>query len=181
MEIYTLTTGVKMAFQELIKEWETFYLMVGTAAVTLIGLLFVAISIHIENFHRKTSTELHHFATLTFNCFFYVLLMAILFLVPRLSPLALGIPLLLLSGLGIANMLIQKTRIKKLQTKRQNGQIANRFNVPIACLAGLLIISIGTLFQIALSLYGMLLVIIFLLASASQNAWALLVQIEDKK
>ena len=170
-----------MAFPELVKEWETFYLMVGTAAVTLIGLLFVAISIHIENFHRKTSTELHQFATLTFNCFFYVLLMAILFLVPRLSPLELGIPLLLLSGLGIVNMLIQKTRVKKIQAKRQNRQIANRFNVPIACLAGLLIVSSGIMFQITLSLYGMILVIIFLLASASQNAWALLVQIEDKK
>jgi hypothetical protein len=77
-------------------------------------------------------------------------------------------------------MLIQKTRVKKIQAKRQNRQIANRFNVPIACLAGLFIVSIGTMFQITLSLYGMILVIIFLLASASQNAWALLVQIEDK-
>ena len=170
-----------MTFPELIKEWETFYLMVGTAAATLIGLLFVAVSIHIENFHRKTSTDLHYFAALTFNCFFYVLLMAILFLVPRLSPLELGIPLLLLSGLGIANMLIQKTRVKKIQAKRQNRQIANWFNVPIACLVGLLIVSIGTMFQITLSLYGMILVIILLLASASQNAWTLLVRIEDKK
>ena len=170
-----------MTFPELIKEWETFYLMVGTAAATLIGLLFVAVSIHIENFHRNTSTDLHYFAALTFNCFFYVLLMAILFLVPRLSPLKLGIPLLLLSGLGIANMLIQKTRVKKIQAKRQNRQIANRFNVPIACLVGLLIVSLGTMFQITLSLYGMILVIILLLASASQNAWTLLVRIEDKK
>ena len=170
-----------MTFPELIKEWETFYLMVGTAAATLIGLLFVAVSIHIENFHRKTSTDLHYFAALIFNCFFYVLLMAILFLVPRLSLLELGIPLLLLSGLGIANMLIQKTRVKKIQAKRQNRQIANRFNVPIACLVGLLIVSIGTMFQITLSLYGVILVIILLLASASQNEWALLVRIEDKK
>jgi len=44
-----------------------------------------------------------------------------------------------------------------------------------------LIVSIGTMFQITLSLYGVILVIILLLASASQNAWALLVRIEDKK
>ena len=169
-----------MDFSELIKEWETFYLMVGTAAATLIGLLFVAVSINIDSFHRKASTDLHHFAALTFNCFFYTLLMAILFLVPRLSPLELGIPLLLLSLLGLANMLIQKNRVQKIPSKRQHRPIANRFNLPIVCLAGLLIVSIGTMFQFTLSLYGMIPVIIFLLASASQNAWALLVQVENK-
>ena len=169
-----------MDFPELIKEWETFYLMVGTAAATLIGLLFVAVSINIDNFHRKTSTDLHHFAALTFNCFFYTLLMAILFLVPGLSSLELGIPLLFLSVLGLANMLIQKNHVQKIQSKRQNRQIADRFNIPISCLAGLLIVSIVTMFHFIQSLYGMIPIIIFLLASASQNAWALLVQIENR-
>lgn len=169
-----------MDFPELIKEWETFYLMIGTAAATLIGLLFVAVSINIDSFHRRASTGLHHFAALTFNCFFYTLLMAILFLVPGLSPMALGLPLSSLSVLGLANMLIQKSRLQKAPSKRQTRRIANRFNVPIICLAGLLIVSIGTIFQITLSLYSMIPIIIFLLASASQNAWALLVQIENK-
>jgi hypothetical protein len=33
------------AFTDAIHEWETFYLLTGTAGVTLIGLLFIAISI----------------------------------------------------------------------------------------------------------------------------------------
>ena len=43
-------------FQTSLAAWETFYLLAGTAAATLIGLLFIAISIHIDVFQRKSST-----------------------------------------------------------------------------------------------------------------------------
>lgn len=170
-----------MDFSELIKEWETFYLMVGTAAATLIGLLFVAVSIHIDIFHLKTSADLHQFAALTFNCFFYVLLIAILFLVPRLSAFGLGIPLILLAGLGLINMVIQKFRVQSARSKHQNPGIAGKFNIPIVSLIALLLVSIGILFRVIFSLYGMILVVMLLLASASQNAWALLIQQIEKK
>jgi hypothetical protein len=165
-------------FIKTITEWQTFYLLGGTAAATLIGLLFVAVSIHIDVFHRKTSTDLHHFAALTFNCFFYVLLISILFLVPRLSPLEMGIPLFLLDGLGLFNAIIQQHRARKNQPQ-QKTNIANKFNLPIMCLLGLVLISIGVMFKNTQSLYGLIVVVVFLLISASQNAWALLVQTED--
>jgi len=169
-----------MDFPELIKEWETFYLMAGTVAATLIGLLFVAVSIHVDNFHRKSSTDLHLFAALTFNCFFYVLLISIFFLVPGLSSLELGILLFSLGGLGFVNMLIQQHRVRNIQSKQKGTGIAAKFNIPIVSLAGLLVVAVSTLFQIVPGLYGMIPVIILLLVSASQNAWALLVQTESK-
>jgi hypothetical protein len=49
-----------MTFPELIKEWETFYLMVGTAAATLIGLLFVAVSIHAKRPQTCTTLPRSH-------------------------------------------------------------------------------------------------------------------------
>lgn len=164
-------------FAQIINTWQTFYLLTGTAAATLIGLLFVAVSINIASFHRKSSSYLYHFAALTFNCFFYVLLIAILFLIPHLSPPGLGIPLFLLGGLGLANAVVQQRRIRRSQTNQRQAEIASRFNVHIACLASLLLTAIGVILGIEISLYCLVLVILFLLASAAQNAWALLVQI----
>ncbi len=166
-------------FSEAIAQWQTFYLMVGTASATLIGLLFVAVSIHIDDFHRKSSADLHSFAALTFNCFFYVLLISILFLVPKLSSWGLGIPLLLLSGLGLANMAVQQHRIQTSRLKHSDQSMAAKFNVPILSLSALLVIAIGILLQAAYSLYGLIVAIISLLIAASQNAWSLLVQSGD--
>lgn len=64
---------VGVEFSEVISSWETYYLLVGTAAVTLIGLLFVAITINIDTFRRRTGTDVQLFGVLTFNSFFYVL------------------------------------------------------------------------------------------------------------
>lgn len=165
-------------FPKIVLEWQTFYLLVGTASATLIGLLFVAVSIHIDVFHRKTSVYLHRFAALTFNCFFYVLLISILFLIPRISSLGLGILLFLLGGLGLMNTIIQQRRVQIDQPKQQKNSLAARFNIPILGLIGLVLIALGMALQVDASLYGLVIVIIILLGSASQNAWTLLVQIE---
>lgn len=179
---YTQIPGVEMTeFSQTIGEWETFYLLAGTAAATLIGLLFVGVSIHIDVFHRKALSDLHHFAALTFNCFFYVLLISILFLIPRLSPLGLGIPLTLLGVLGSVNAVIQQQRARSTHSNHQNVNIAGRFNVPIISLIGLTLLAVGIMFRVTLSAYGLVFVIILLLASASQNAWTLLVQTDDIK
>ena len=57
-------------FSQMVGEWETFYLLTGTAAATLIGLLFVAVSINIEPFQGKERPDLQHFGALTFNASF---------------------------------------------------------------------------------------------------------------
>jgi hypothetical protein len=44
-------------FTNTIKDWQTFYVMAGTAAATLIGLLFVAVSINIDVFRKRTSED----------------------------------------------------------------------------------------------------------------------------
>lgn len=47
-------------FADAIHGWETFYLLTGTAGVTLIGLLFIAISINIELFRDRFSGDLRN-------------------------------------------------------------------------------------------------------------------------
>jgi hypothetical protein len=163
-------------FAGIIPEWETFYLLTGTAAATLIGLLFVAVSINIEVFHRRDFNDLQHFAALTFNCFFYVLLISILFLVPGLTPPGLSIPLGLLGLLGLVNALIQQRRVKGMHSNAHKRDLSKRFILPNLCMAALILIAMGVLLGYLPGLYWLVPVVILLLASASQNAWTLLVQ-----
>jgi hypothetical protein len=166
------------SFSETISQWETFYLLAGTAAVTLIGLLFIAISINIELFQSTLATDLQHFAALTFNCFFYVFILAILFLIPGISPLGLGIPILTLGILAVLNTINQQRRGMRFHKNGIEINIAPRFNIPITGMVLMILLAIGIILQLELSLYGFIIVIILLLGSASQNAWTLLIEIK---
>ncbi len=117
-------------FSLAMSEWETFYLLAGTAAATLMGLLFVAVSINVEAFRREAYADLQQFAGLTFNCFFYVLFISIMFLIPNVSPFGLGVPLLLLGILGVANAIIQRRRAQQQQRDHGLKSIGRRFTLP---------------------------------------------------
>ena len=62
--------------------WHEFYLMTGTAAVTLAGLLFVAISLHVETLVHETRAHLLGLARATLMSFVLVLVLSLMMLVP---------------------------------------------------------------------------------------------------
>jgi hypothetical protein len=163
-------------FAELIARWETLYLLVGTAAATLMGLLFVAVSINVEQFQRENRMDLKNFGALTFNSFFYVLLIAILFLVPGLGWAGSGILLGLIGAADLVNAYLQWRRIQHAHPDESGQSVAARFRFPMVCLSALVILSIAMIFRVRLSLYGNIVVVVGLLGSASVNAWTLLVQ-----
>ena len=168
-------------FTHIVSQWETFYLLTGTAAATLIGLLFIAVSINVEAFRGSIHRDLQRFATLTFNCFFYVLLISMFFLIPDLSPLALGLPMLLLGLLGLGNAMLQQRRMRRSQSSQRGPGMATSFYIPMLSLLILAIVGLGTIFQYTQSFYLLVLVIIFLLGSAAVNAWTLLVAVENPR
>lgn len=167
------------SFAHDVSSWETFYLLAGTAAATLVGLLFVAVSINIDSFRQNAYGDLQLYAALTFNCFFYVLLISLLFLVPGISPLGLGLPLFVLGALGLANVLIQRRKAQRIQSERNARGIAARFVAPSLCLLGLALVGILTIAQVAEGLYGLVVIIVVLLAVAALNAWSLLLRVEE--
>jgi hypothetical protein len=86
-----------------LQPWQNFYTLLGGASATLVGLMFIAISI---GSGRWTAAErpmlnaaFNAFMSPTFIHFIYVLVTAAVVLVPTLSQTTLGI-LLVLAGLG---------------------------------------------------------------------------------
>jgi len=74
-----------MRFEQVVERWHEFYLLAGTAAVTLVGLLFVALSFHLETLLHDSRAHLLALARHTFSGFVYVLLFSLMFLIPGTS------------------------------------------------------------------------------------------------
>jgi len=90
-------------FVQSVEYWHDFYIMIGTAAATLMGLLFVSLSINAEKVAPKGNKDLRVLAAQTFTSFICMLLFAVLFLIPKQGPLGLGIPLLGIDAIGLFN------------------------------------------------------------------------------
>jgi hypothetical protein len=82
--------------------WQTFYVLVGTAAATLIGLMFVAITFGASLVTRQTSESARAFLDPTFTHFVQVLLTACLITIPTMGPTLAGVLLLAIGALRTA-------------------------------------------------------------------------------
>ena len=70
---------------EFIAGWHEFFLMAGTAAVTLAGLLFVAISIHVDALVHESRAHLLSLARLILFSYVGVMVLSLMMVVPSLS------------------------------------------------------------------------------------------------
>ena len=86
---------------ELFHTWHDFYLLVGTASATLVGLMFVAASIGSSVFSEKHRGALQAFFSPTVVNFATVLFVCIAVMIPSQTWLSLG---LLLAGGGVAGL-----------------------------------------------------------------------------
>jgi hypothetical protein len=91
-----LAPGGWIAFQE---SWHEFFLMTGTAAVTLAGLLFVAISLHLETLIHESRAHLLALARAILMSFITVLTLSLMMLVPDQGMRPVATQLLLVGGI----------------------------------------------------------------------------------
>ena len=74
-----------LAWAQYIEQWHDFFLMAGTAAVTLAGLLFVAISLHVETLVHESRQHLIDLSRATLMTFIMVLVLSLFMLAPGQS------------------------------------------------------------------------------------------------
>jgi hypothetical protein len=86
---------------ELLHNWHDFYILIGTASATLVGLLFVAASIGASIFTEENKAPLGAFLTPTVTHFGGVLFTSLLVIVPTHSWPTLGISV---GAIGIAGV-----------------------------------------------------------------------------
>lgn len=93
------------AFQDNLASWAGYYGFVGTAAATLLGLLFVAVSLRLDVFRGDETADVRDFARLTLLSFLTPLILSGLALMPHDRPLMLAVPIIVLTLLGVAALI----------------------------------------------------------------------------
>jgi hypothetical protein len=168
-------------FTKLIQEWQVFYATVAAACATLTGLLFVALSMNVDILSREENTELMLVARQTFAEFLLVLMVALIFLVPRLGPLGLGVALLSLGGAWTFSLgkSFWETALQR-KVRPDVGYFLRGFGLSLAGCLGVVAVALVVLLGYTEALYGLVFMLAALLASASRNAWFLLVQVRGR-
>src|SRR5829696_3024434 len=83
-------------FAQALVEWTGFYTLMGGAAATLLGLLFVAVSMRLNIFHQSEVADVRDFAAFTFGTFLVAIAVAGLAIAPHAHRFTLALSLLLI-------------------------------------------------------------------------------------
>jgi modulator of FtsH protease len=163
--------------------WHDFYVTMGTASASLIGLLFVALSINLDAVTGPSRDDLRAFAEQAFASFTVVLLIAAIFLIPTGGPSSIGVAYVALGGGACARMLRRAPAIwRALRRGELGGAVFWRFLLPAGAVLGLLVSGLGLIGGVASALYWLVAVILGLLMSAARSSWDLLVRVgEDRR
>jgi hypothetical protein len=153
----------------------------GAAAATLVGLVFVGLSLHIRAV--VSHSDIRSLARVTLADFVVVLPVALVVLAPMEDARATAAWLIGVSLLSLG--LVVRPAVEGFRMRRTRtigpGVLISRFGLSALCFVGVGIT--GVLFgkqDVDHGLSGLLVVVVFLLVIAIRNAWDLLVTVAER-
>jgi hypothetical protein len=162
-----------------LQSWQNFYLLSGTAAATLLGLMFVAVTFGSSLVTKETAQSARAFLDPTYLHFGQVLLTGVLLTIPTLGPTFLGSLLLATALLRIFGSFHVFGHYRKAQEKHGDIELSDwivSIIIPLLCHLLLATCGIGFLQErLSIALTGLAIVNVTLLAIGIQGAWELLV------
>jgi hypothetical protein len=170
-----------VSFPELLHEWHDFYVLLGTASATLVGLMFIATSIGATVFNEESRAALAAFITPTVVHFGAVLFACLVVTIPTHSWHSLGAVL----GAGGLAGTVHSGRLLVLLIIRQrfNVDLEDRlFYVLIPLVAYVVALTAAVLLfeQSAIGAELIAVALLILLLAGLRNAWDMMVWIMIK-
>jgi hypothetical protein len=168
------------AFRHTVEAWHDYYLLAGTAAATLMGLLFVSLSIHLEKIVDERGAHLEAMAREGFASFLIVLAISLTMLAPGLAERPIGAATLML-GAFRAGMAVTRMRRALGSAARASGfgprVLILRFLFPLAA-SGFLAWAGWSFLRhdAADGMVGVMTACMLLIADAARSAYELLVR-----
>ena len=164
-----------------LEAWRNFYVLLGTAAATLMGLMFVVVSLGPQQIGARTATGVRAFVTPTVVYFTTVLVVAALMTIPGVSALALGALMALgsLGGLGYMCSTGAHTRWRHANLDRLDWL----WYVGLPIFSYLLILgaAAGVGLQDPLGLHSMAGAVLLLLVIGIRNAWDVVLWVAQQR
>lgn len=173
---------MERSFGAIVDEWQDFHTFLGSAAFTLLGLLFIALSLRLNIFRRRELADVRDFALLTFANFLTLTLIALLFLIPSQSRAGVAIPLLVMGALGLVANLLLLRESRRVNTGAYALSVPQEVWYGLSALpyAGLVVVGMLLLLDRTRALYWLVGVEVGLLLISSFNAWALLARAQPE-
>jgi len=170
-----------MTYVDALQSWRDFYVTAGAAAATLVGLLFVGLSLHIRVV--VSHADVRSLARITLADFFVILLVALVILAPMGTAGVTAVWLIAVAALSAALVVRPAAEGFRRSHTRTIGLrvLLWRFGLSTFCYLG--VGSMGVLFglgDVNDALRGLLVVVVLLLVVAVRNSWDLLVTVADR-
>jgi hypothetical protein len=163
-------------------DWETFYVIVGSAAAALTGLQFVVVVLGAEVEAVRDAAAVEAFGTPTIVHFCIVLTIAALIAVPALTPFTLGSFLVLLGAGGVAYSILTARRAKRQSNYEPVFEDwLWHVGFPFAAYAVLLVTGASTFRFPTGALYVVAAIALSLLFIGIHNAWDSVVYIATRQ
>jgi len=105
--------------------WQNFYLLAGTAAATLIGLMFVAVTFGASIVTSQTTSSARAFIDPPFTHFVHVLMTACLMVCPTMGATLLGGVLLAMTVLRTAALFLTFRRMREADRKFNDVELSD--------------------------------------------------------
>ncbi len=161
-----------------LESWQSFFATLASATATLAGLLFVALSISLELLVRDEHQHTQRVATQTFAMFLYVLIVALLLLMPHGTRLELALEVAAVGFLGLAGAMGLLSRTLRASPDTTFRRYAlQRFAGSLAVFLAMVLAAVGVLRHWPWAIHWIGFVLVGLLVVASRRAWYLLVTV----
>ena len=158
---------------ELLHDWHDFYVLVGTASATLVGLMFVAVSIGASFLTPERSVATRTFMSPVVFHFSTLLLISLIAMVPSHTALSLAIGITLVAIAGLAYTTVVLVGLARASI----SDIADRFGYgifPLASYVAMLAAAILVISRATLAADILAAALLLLLAVNIRNAWDLM-------
>jgi hypothetical protein len=173
------------AFIETLHSWQNFYFMSGGAAATLLGLMFIAVSLGIHLVSEQNREKVKHFVEPSIFYFVSALLLAGTMLVPVYTPPGLALVLFAGGAFGLSRTITFVRPLIQPARKYQDFDIpewlAQIIMPPLAYVLMILAACCLIIDQWSIAFMSLFLAILLLLVSAISNTWSLVLWIVDQR
>lgn len=168
---------MESAFTQAVADWHDFYMLTGTSAATLVGLLFVSVSLHLDAVVHEVRT----LAEATLSQFLAVLAISIVFVIPSQSPLGIGVPILVYGLFGIRGQVRFARRHREALQRTGAAQPMPQYWESTLAYVALVLTSVPILLSHDAWLYALVFVSLALLMNAAVGSWRLLLELRASR
>ena len=165
----------------LLETWHEFYLLIGTAGLTLSGLLFVVVSFGARTVADQAATGVRAFVSPNAVNFTAALVVAAVLLAPAVPRLVVG--WFLCFGALASLAYLASTKVHRRWRENKLGALDWIWFVglPVLSYSMLLLSGIGVLLQADSSMYGVAFAVVLLLITGIRNAWDLVLWMAERE